>query len=85
MENVNGVVSEETTKQNAEMQQVNEISSEHLAELSERVKQLEASKERILAESKEYKSKYQNLRDEVNDKERTQLEEAGNYQELLEK
>lgn len=61
------------------------MSAEQMQELAERVKQLEASKERILAESKEYKNRYQSLKNEVSEKEKETLEEAGNYQELLEK
>lgn len=62
-----------------------QVTVEDMQVLLERVSQLEKTNERILDESKQYKSKYQNLKNEVSEKERTQLEESGNWKELLEK
>jgi hypothetical protein len=52
--------------------------------LMKRVKELEASKERVENESKKYKSNFYALRDEVEKKEKAKLEESENWKELLE-
>lgn len=66
-------------------QEETRVTPEQVSALMDRVEQLEQSKERILEESKQYKSKYQTLKNEVSDKEREQLEESGNFKALLEK
>ena len=58
-------------------------SPEELQVLQEKIDQLEASKQRILTESKDHASKYKKLRGEVEGKEKTRLEEAENWKELL--
>ena len=50
----------------------------------ERLQQLESSNQRILDESKSWKTKYQSLRGEVEQKESKKLEESENWKELLE-
>lgn len=49
------------------------------------IDQLSSSKERILAESKDYKSKYSELRTTVEAAEKAKLEESENWKELLER
>ena len=51
--------------------------------LLKRVEQLEASKERILEESKQYKNKYRELRNNVETEQKQKLEESENWKELL--
>jgi hypothetical protein len=53
-------------------------------QLLERVKTLEVTKERILDESKAYKSKYQEANSKLETFTQKQLEEQGNYEQLLE-
>jgi len=50
----------------------------------ERLNQLEGSNQRILEESKGWKSKYQGLRTDVEQREAKKLEESENWKELLE-
>lgn len=52
-------------------------------QLLERVKTLEASKERILEESKGYKAKFQEATGKLEQINTKQLEEQGNYEQLL--
>jgi translation elongation factor EF-G len=49
-----------------------------------RLEKLESTNERLLNESKQYKTKYQGLRTEVETKQKQQLEESENWKELLE-
>jgi hypothetical protein len=52
--------------------------------LMARLEKLENTNERLLNESKQYKTKYQGLRSDVETKQRAQLEESENWKELLE-
>jgi hypothetical protein len=60
------------------------VTQEELQALQEKINQLEASKERILVESKDHASRYKKLRGEVENKEKARLEEQENWKELLE-
>lgn len=61
-----------------------EVTPEMVSALAQRVEQLEASKNRILEESKEWKAKAQNLKAEREATERESLEKSGEIEKLLE-
>ena len=71
----------EQPEESAEMP---EITPEQFAQLAQKVEQLEASKNRILEESKEWKSKAQTLKSEKEAAERERLEQSGEVEKLLE-
>ena len=60
------------------------VTPEQFAALAEEVKNLQASRDRILAESKEWKQKAQSLRSEKEQSEREVLEKNGEVEKLLE-
>lgn len=59
-----------------------QVSMEHLMEEIDRLKK---TNERILSESKDYKTKFQSLRGEVEAREKQELESKEQWKELLEK
>lgn len=61
------------------------VTPEQFAELKQQFEQLSASKERILAESKEYKQKLQSLKAEREAADKEALAEAGKFEELYQK
>ena len=65
-------------------EEVKSVSVEEFNELRSQFESLSASKDRILNESKDNKSKYQSLRKEAEDKERTDMEAKEQWKELLE-
>ena len=77
--------------ENAEQHEVKETQQQEQAEKPEldveklmaRVEQLESSYNRVLDESKNWKSKYRGLRDQVEQTETKKLEESENWKELL--
>lgn len=60
------------------------VSVEDFQKVAEQVEQLKGSNERILAESKDWKSKYQNLKSEQEQSHRETLEQNGETEKLLE-
>ena len=74
----------EAVEQPTETAEESQITPEMVAQLTQRVEQLETSKSRILEESKEWKSKAQNLRAEKESTEREILEKNGEVEKLLE-
>jgi thiamine kinase-like enzyme len=79
MENTNAEVQEqqEVKEQQTETKEVD------VNALMARLEQLESTNQRILNESKEYKTKYRSLRENVEQKEQEQLEKSENWKELL--
>lgn len=56
-----------------------------VSELIARLERLEGSNKRLLDESKQWKSKYQNVKNEVEERERTVLEQNNDFKGLYEK
>lgn len=82
MSNDNLESNEQTVNENVEQQ--NQEQGVDIKALMERVSKLEATNDRLLNESKTYKSKYQGLRSEVDGKQQKHLEENEQWKELLE-
>ena len=78
-------VQEETTGQNVEAktEELEPTPAINIEALQARLEKLESTNERLLNESKTYKNKYQGLRNDVETKQKTQLEESENWKELL--
>ncbi len=78
-------VQEETTGQNVEAktEESEPTPAINIEALQARLEKLESTNERLLNESKTYKNKYQGLRNDVETKQKTQLEESENWKELL--
>ncbi len=78
-------VQEETTGQNVEAktEELEPTPTINIEALQARLEKLESTNERLLNESKTYKNKYQGLRNDVETKQKTQLEESENWKELL--
>ena len=68
-----------------QLQAQEEVNASSADDLIARIEKLEATNNRLLTESKEYKTKYQKVRSEVESKERTELESKEEWKELLEK
>lgn len=78
-------VQKETTGQNVEAktEESEPTPAINIEALQARLEKLESTNERLLNESKTYKNKYQGLRNDVETKQKTQLEESENWKELL--
>ena len=64
--------------------QETQVSVEQFNQLREQLEKFQSTNERLLQESKEYKSKYSSLRTEVESKQQAELVEKENWKELLE-
>lgn len=77
-------MSEEETKKDQELDQTqDETSSVSLEELNAKLEKLESTNQRLLSESVEWKEKYKSIRDEKALKEKEELVESKNWEELL--
>lgn len=85
MEQENAVVEGQVTTDQEQVQEPETVSREEFQQALETINQLKSTNERILNESKGYKSKYMTLKDELSVKEKEQLEASGDLQTLLEK
>ena len=72
---------EKQIENNEVKQETNEVD---VKSLMERLNQLESSNQRILDESKQWKTKYRGLKEEVEQKESKKLEDSENWKDLLE-
>ena len=72
-----------TTSTNVETK-TEELPKTDINELTERLNVLQASNERLLAESKDWKKKFQAESSEKSSNEKARLEKEGNFQQLLE-
>lgn len=75
-------MTEETT--NEGQSQPAEVSGLDVNELLEELKSAKSSKERLLSESKDWKSKYTKLREDLEKEERGKLEQNEQFKELVE-
>jgi hypothetical protein len=82
MEQVQEQVNDQNENVNVESQEQSQAVD--VEALMARIEKLESTNTRLLDESKTNKGKYQNLRNEVDTKQKTALEESENWKELLE-
>lgn len=78
-------MSEQVEGQANQVEQPQAISMEDFEQLRSTVEQLQLSKDRVLQESKEWKSKYQAAREEMETKEKEELEAKGDLAAMLER